>query len=71
MPHKAWMYGLLERAIMARLVGYTGPRWEIVDAGGALDLLMVGSGLEVLVVGEVWSSESEPLGVADDGALFL
>ena len=56
---------------MARLVGYTGPRWEIVDAGGALDLLMVGSGLEVLVVGEVWSSESEPLGVADDGALFL
>ena len=71
MPHKAWMYGLLERAITARLVGYTGPRWEIVDAGGNFDLLLVGSGLERLGVGAVWSSESEPLGVADDGALFL
>ena len=56
---------------MARVVGYTVPRWEIEDAGGNLDDISVGSGVEGAGVGVLWPWEAVRLDAADDGALFF
>lgn len=55
---------------MARVVGYTGPRWVIENAGGNFATLSVGSGVKEVDDGVLCLSHAERAGVVDDEALL-